>query len=239
MPLSSALPTCEYESGWTSRLLDAAGVKYWFSTVNPPSDAWIALRLAGPRGVPARLRQIHSCAWKDARECCTATQRLEGDAIISRDPLAVPIVSTADCVPVLVVCTSSRTVAAIHAGWRGIVSGVIPATVRAMRDEYGANPTTMIAARGPCAGKHSYEVGADVIGAMTAAGLSRRVDMRSNEKALVDCAGAALDQLIECGVPADLVDIEPPCTIEGRNYASYRRNPSSPVRMLAGIACPG
>jgi len=76
-----------------------------------------------PRELPrAFLRQIHSSAVLEARDGAHGDLG-EGDALVSSARDLVLEIRTADCVPVLV--AAGGRIAAIHAGWRGIVSGVV------------------------------------------------------------------------------------------------------------------
>ncbi len=65
---------------------------------------------------------------------------------------------SADCAPVLIADPDARVVAAVHAGWRGALGGVIEKAVRAMTAA-GARTSHLVAAIGPCIGPLSYEVG--------------------------------------------------------------------------------
>ncbi len=76
------------------------------------------------------------------------------DAAITTTADVALAVITADCAPVIL--TSAGAVGAVHAGWRGLVAGVLPATVRAMRAR-GAGPIT--AWLGPCIRGRCYEFG--------------------------------------------------------------------------------
>ena len=79
------------------------------------------------------------------------------DAAWSVSDAVALAVLTADCVPVVVV-TADRAVAVIHAGWRGMVDGVIEATLAAMP----AGDAPIWAWVGPCIGHQAYEVGEEV-----------------------------------------------------------------------------
>jgi YfiH family protein len=81
-----------------------------------------------------------------------------GDALVTTSTGLTLCVGTADCVPVIV--EGATSVAAIHAGWRGVVGGVVTATMRRMR-ELGDTP--LRAAIGPGIGPCCYEVSDDVL----------------------------------------------------------------------------
>jgi len=94
----------------------------------------------------------------------------EGDAIISDDPDWLLAVSAADCLPVLLHDPRSGAVAAVHAGWRGAVAGVVIATIAAMERHYQTRPHDLLAWFGAGIRGPSYQVGAEVADAFAAAG---------------------------------------------------------------------
>ncbi|MEX2217477.1 MAG: peptidoglycan editing factor PgeF [Phycisphaerales bacterium] len=83
----------------------------------------------------------------------------KADAIITDDPARGAAVRIADCAPVLLASGDGAVVAAVHAGWRGVVAGVVPAAVEAMK---GLGAGGVIAAVGPCIGRGAFEVGPEV-----------------------------------------------------------------------------
>lgn len=90
-------------------------------------------------------------------------ERLEGvDALMTDVPEVCVAVSTADCVPVLLYAPDVLAVAAIHAGWRGMVQGIIRLAVQAMRREYGCRAGAMQALIGPSISQAAFEVGDEV-----------------------------------------------------------------------------
>lgn len=86
--------------------------------------------------------------------------QLEGDALITGERDLYVAVKTADCCPILLHDMESKFVAAIHAGWRGALGGVIDNTISKMKD-LGCDPQNIHAAIGPCIQMSSYEVGKD------------------------------------------------------------------------------
>jgi hypothetical protein len=91
------------------------------------------------------------------------------DAMVTDRPgLALGII-TADCAPVLFADSEAGIAGAAHAGWRGAVAGIIEATITAMIS-LGARRDRVVAAIGPCIGRDSYEVAADLRDAVLANG---------------------------------------------------------------------
>jgi YfiH family protein len=109
------------------------------------------------------LRQIHSDVIHFVKKRPDAP--LQGDALITNVPGILLGVQTADCVPVLLADARRRTVAAIHAGWRGTLARIVSKTLGRMRMEFGTQPADVVAAIGPAIHRCSYEVGPEVAAA--------------------------------------------------------------------------
>lgn len=103
--------------------------------------------------------QIHSAVARVA-DGPWRGDRPEGDAVVTAEPGVLCSVLTADCAPVLLADPETRIVAAVHAGWKGALGGVVHSAVAAM-EALGADPRRMLAVVGPCIAQDSYEVGAD------------------------------------------------------------------------------
>ena len=104
---------------------------------------------------PAWLNQIHGS------DVVTATSQSippAADASITRSTDQVCVVMTADCLPVLFCDRDGTTVGAAHAGWRGLVGGVLGATVAAMQ----VAPKHLLAWLGPAIEQSAFEVGEEV-----------------------------------------------------------------------------
>jgi YfiH family protein len=111
---------------------------------------------------PHWLNQVHGAAVVDASEPSAGA----ADASFTNAPHVVCAVSIADCMPLLLADTSGRCVGAAHAGWRGLASGVIQATVEAMRQRLQDASAELLAYLGPAIGPRHFEVGAEVLEAM-------------------------------------------------------------------------
>lgn len=88
------------------------------------------------------------------------------DAAVTRETGVVLAIMVADCLPVLLAAEDGSVLGAAHAGWRGLVAGVIERTVESM----GQDPSRLHAWLGPCIGPRHFEVGDDVRQAFLAAG---------------------------------------------------------------------
>lgn len=110
-------------------------------------------RLALPNE-PAWLEQTHTnlCVVVENETLRTA------DATITRSPTHALAVMTADCLPILLCNRAGTEIAAIHAGWRGLLNGIVENTLHKMH----AAPETLLAWIGPAICQHCYETGNDV-----------------------------------------------------------------------------
>lgn len=106
------------------------------------------------------LRQTHSAKVVTATGPISIAERPEADALVTTEPGLGIAVLTADCAPILIASKTRPVVAAVHAGWRGALGGVIEAAVARM-GELGAKPAQLAAVIGPCIRKESYEVAQD------------------------------------------------------------------------------
>lgn len=152
-------------------------------------------------------RQTHSTECRVITEVPVDASVLEGvDALVTRLPGVAIGVSTADCVPVLLVDPDAKIIAAAHAGWRGAIGGVIENCVSRMI-ELGANPAVMKAAIGPCICADCFEVGEEV-----ACRFPESCVVRGGAKPHVDLSLYVKQTLMKCGLAEDAVAMLQSCT---------------------------
>ena len=149
----------------------------------------------------------------------------EGDALASNVPDVVCGVRTADCVPILVADRRSGAVVAIHAGWRGVVRGVVTAGVRRLCDLSGSSGEELVAAIGPHIGPTAFEVGEDVALELEGVAVGVACVNRDGTKPLVALAPIVRQQLLAEGLADAAVDEVPGCTFsEPDRFFSFRRD---------------
>ena len=114
---------------------------------------------------PAWLEQIHGSTVVDAQQALLALDRgqspLKADASVTDAAGVGCIVMVADCMPVLLADAAGRAVGAAHAGWRGLVGGVIEHTAQEVTRRCGGS-ADLHAFLGPAIGPQAFEVGAEV-----------------------------------------------------------------------------
>ncbi|MCW5652234.1 peptidoglycan editing factor PgeF [Hydrogenophaga sp.] len=130
--------------------------------------------LGGAR--PVFLQQVHGTAL--ATLSAATVDGTVADACVSTQPGVACTIMVADCLPVLLAHRSGMMVAAAHAGWRGLASGVLETAVNGLvaavqAQEAGLPPEAIVrdamAWLGPCIGPDAFEVGPEVRDAFTGA----------------------------------------------------------------------
>jgi YfiH family protein len=192
------------------------------------------------------VRQVHGTGVAVAsRERSRPWPRPQADAIVSNDPDAAVVIRVADCVPILLSDETGGAVAAIHAGWRGMVQRAPIEGVAALQSRYGVRPERLIAAIGPCIGPCCYEVGESVVQAFRDAGhhasmIERWFAPHGGGKVHLDLWRATRDQLEGAGVPPTSIHAADLCTKTHANVLhSYRLDGERAGRMAAVIRASG
>lgn len=117
----------------------------------------IEAALGFPNSTIHHLKQLHSTIVHEALDEISPPK---GDAIFTRSTEKKVAVYTADCAPILLYASDIHSVAAIHAGWKGALNGIIQATILRLVS-LGANPKKLLAAIGPCIQQRNYKVGVE------------------------------------------------------------------------------
>ena len=148
----------------------------------------------------------------------------EADALVTAARGIAIGVATADCAPVLFAEPVAGVVGAAHAGWRGALEGVLPATLAAMR-RLGAEPTRVTAVVGPTISQQHYEVSADFRARFLAADPDHAAFFLAGERPghfQFDLPGFVVQRLKTMGIGA-VVDLNL-CTYDDEDwFYSYRR----------------
>lgn len=108
---------------------------------------------------PVWLNQVHSNTLVDAGSAATG---IDADGSYTTRSNVVSVVMTADCLPVLICNRQGNGVAAIHAGWRGLLNGILEQGVKKLLSASRCRPEDLLVWLGPAIGPGMFEVGDEV-----------------------------------------------------------------------------
>jgi hypothetical protein len=148
------------------------------------------------------------------------------DASWTNQPGLVPVVMTADCLPILITNQAGSLVCAIHAGWKGLAAGIVSKSVKALPE----SPERLMAWIGPAIGPQAFEVGEEVRQVFMDKSANHACffkPMTQHNKYLADLPGLVTFELNQLGVAmvygGDLCTYSDLCNDESR-FFSYRRS---------------
>ncbi len=184
--------------------------------------------------------QTHSCNVAIATRYNRFYEDTDALITFERD---VPIgIKTADCVPILVYAPDKQGIAAIHAGWKGTLGGIVD-NVMDILEEKGVDPAQLKVAFGPSISKEVYEVSKDLAESFIDAGFGDYVSLHygQGEKPHIDLQGVNMERFLRRGVRRENISLHSGCSYSSRladgspRYASHRRSGGAPARMLTCI----
>ena len=185
-------------------------------------DSEARARVAAAAGLPGAalvaVKQVHGAHVLLLRARELPASGAEADGLVSERPDVLVGVHVADCVPILLARQDGKRVAAVHAGWRGIVAGVVPRALAVL------GPGRIVAAIGPCLSRAHFEVGPEVAEAFARVGLAHTLSRAEGAaREHIDLRAAVASQLTAGGVA--LIDSNEHCTYaEPAELYSYRRD---------------
>lgn len=174
--------------------------------------------------------QTHSCNVTVIGREGTIPSLEETDAIVSLATGLAVGVRTADCVPVLLYAPDIRAVAAIHAGWKGSLGGIVDRTVQVLV-RLGGRPASLYAAFGPSVCPACYEVSPEMIKMFCSAGFRSCITAPRH----IDLEAVNKQRLTALGVSPTNIRPKDYCTRETTWLPSWRRQPGITARLLSWI----
>ena len=185
-------------------------------------------RMAAQMGVtPERFLSLWQTHSSDAVAVTGPWQggsRPRADALVTRTEGLSIGVTAADCGPILLVDPNARVIGAVHAGWKGALTGIVESTVDAM-EKLGAERGGIVAAIGPLIRQHSYEVGGEFVERFLEADAENAMFFIPSTRqghAMFDLAGFLRMRLENAGVlMIDDIGVD---TYSDERFYSYRRS---------------
>ena len=190
--------------------------------------------------VVVAIRQVHGTDVLSIDHPVKAGQKFFGghDAVLTNQADTLLTVQTADCVPVLLMDTSRGVIGAVHAGWRGVVNGIVAKSVRTMMERFGAGLASLHVAVGPSAGPCCYEVDTPVIDQLPPDVLGDSTILRQTGPGIgrLDLKKLVRWQAVSLGLAEDHIHAVDLCTICRPDlFFSYRREGKVHGNMVSGI----
>lgn len=217
-----------------------------------PSEIVGALK---PNAQVYRVRQVHGNTVLTPSEIESATEvvknqgqeeveRPPGDGIVTEQSQQAVWVCTADCTPVLIADEKTGQVAAVHAGWRGTASRIVPNAIARLIDS-GSRLENLCIAMGPAIAGEVYqvsetvaaEVGASIVSPDTADTTESIIEVLQQlpdspilddpkpGRVRLDVRRVNAIQIEQLGIPPEQLAIAPYCTYQQpEHFFSYRRN---------------
>ena len=174
-----------------------------------------------------RLKQVHSSTVLTASSAHRAPWP-EADGLISDAGAQSLWVAGADCTPVLIADPESGSVAACHAGWRGVAQGILPAAITQL-EASGCRREQLLVALGPAVSGLNYQVERSTteqlgpIDGLVAAGALLEDPEPGRDR--LDIRKAAQWQLLQLGLKLEQLSLCPLCTVaEPELFHSWRRD---------------
>jgi len=170
---------------------------------------------------------------RDGRE--TAVRFVDG---LVCDKPGVPLISlSADCPLVVAYDPRRPAIGVVHSSWQGTVARSTEQMIRVMQQVYGSDPAMLLAAIAPSAGPCCYEVGEEVRRiAQTRLKDADAFFPRRDGRMTFDLWAANRQQLIECGIPAENIEVAGLCSICDTRFWSHRRDGADAGRTALFIA---
>jgi len=226
-----------------------SGVRHFFGTRRH------AVHLAYEVGTPApaqeiegvgrsfwilSVKQVHGTDALVVDRALTSSDRFSGgwDALVTDQRGIMVAVRTADCVPVLMHDSKRKIVAAVHAGWRGAVAGIVGKTIAVMESQFGTVPDHVQVSIGPSAGVCCYEVDQTVLDKLPKAcpDYQRVVRGQRGGKAHLDLKMLIREQARNAGIQQNSITCVNLCTICHEDlFFSYRREGKVIGTMVSAI----
>ena len=141
---------------------------------------------------------------------------LNSDALITNTNNLYLAISVADCMPVYFYDPKTKSIGMAHAGWKGLVAGVLENVVKNMQEKFGTNAEDLIVKVGTHIGSCCYEVGEDVAQKFDSKNIIKR-----EGKLFAGLGVEAKMRLEKVGVKN--IEISPECTFESEKFYSARR----------------
>ena len=159
----------------------------------------------------------------------------DGDGIVTKEKNVAIGVFTADCVPIILVDTKNKIIAALHSGWKGTLNNIASQGIKVMKDTYGADENYIKAFIGPHNKSCCYEVSEELIDTFKNCDLFKNQEISFGRN--LDLQKCVEIQLINEGIKNNNIVCLNLCThcSNDKKLYSYRKKEESQGRLFSFI----
>ena len=220
----------QLKHGFTTKALGNLNIRQ-----NPKAKDRFAHLVSLVKGSIVGFEQVHGA------KLALITSKKQTDIIPAVDggmttvPGCFLTVNTADCVPVLFFDPINNVVGSIHAGWKGMIRGILSESVRVL-SSMGSDPRNIIAVLGPHINSCCYIVDQDLVRLFVATFRDSRVAYKVDNAWHLDLTKAVVANLLQEGFRYEHIDYFVSCTsCQSDLFYSFRRDKSVRGEMAAFI----
>lgn len=195
------------------------------------------------RSEPCPHDTVHQVHGVDIVEASAETSKAQGkpnaDGIYSQSGKSIAVAS-ADCLPVILWSSTNSMNMALHAGWRGLLGGIIAEGLKIFAT-YNIPPESVRAYLGPCISPGRFEVGPEVLESFVNTGRFDSFETASvwrkgaRDRWYLDLQTTAIFDLVRGGVPAEQITVLRQCTYDTPEWPSYRREGKYEKRIVTCV----
>ena len=147
------------------------------------------------------------------------------DGLITSMPGLPLAITVADCLPVLIADEAGKVVAAIHAGWRGLVKKIISKAIKKIKEEFDISSNSLKVALGPAIGPKAFKINGDTLACLSNLDPKAVCEIGLATHKGFDLWQAAQNELITQGIKKNKITIIRECTFShAKEYFSFRRD---------------
>lgn len=196
--------------------------------INPFVDSDAELKLSKRTSIPIGEMVFADQVHGNNFQICTKSEggsiRLQTDALVTKVSNLYLIVKTADCTPLLLFDPKKKVIAAIHAGRKGLLAGIIKNTIEGMVKKLGVSPASILVGIGPHIRVEDYYLREKALKELGGSPF-RKYFKKIKNRIHFDLTALALDQLKEAGVKSENIEDCGICTYHSfKTYYSARKN---------------
>lgn len=166
---------------------------------------------------------------------------LDGDYLMTQRKNCALGVVTADCLPIVLHDTITQSIAIIHAGWKGLLAGIVTITINDMVQRLNVQPCNLTMYLGPAARPCCYEVQQDFIDQFAQkytfdANKSVEIFSKKNDKIYFDSRLFVADIARNLGIKNENIYTRyNVCTLCHTSFCSYRREKDKALRQITMV----